>query len=124
MLLVHKIACKICSSYYLIYLEAVNNTYCPVNYDFKPGGYGYCGKGCLNQNKHYPDLETAWEECGKNPKCKRIMKFAPGGGKFFLRESTDYFYQANDTDCLNCTYVEYYCKGKIPHQSPMYQLGR
>ena len=109
------IACKICSSYCSIYLEAVDNTTCPVNYDFKPGGYGDCGRGCLNENKHYPDLETAWVECGKNPKCRRIMRFAPAGERYYLRESSDYFYPSNSDDCRGCTYVEYYCKGKVLH---------
>ena len=69
-------------------------------------------KCCLNQNKTYPDLETAWEECGKIAKCKRIMKYGNG---FYLRKASDRYYPPTDPKCLECSYVEYHCNGKIFH---------
>ena len=69
------------------------------------GGY-HCRKHkCINKNKAYPNLNSAWDACGKVSECKRIMKH---DGKFFLRRGNDN-YDPNPA----LKHVDFQCQGKF-----------
>ena len=42
---------------------------------------------CLNNNKAYDRLETAWKDCGKVSGCDFVMKYH--NNKYYLRRTSD-----------------------------------
>jgi len=77
---------------------------CPVPKIWKKGGYHCKNHKCINGNKGYDDVETAWDMCGKIDECGRIMQYGRGG-KYYLRRLNDK-YDSNPS--LN--YVDYFCE--------------
>lgn len=84
---------------------------CPVpkSNDWFLGGY-HCSGGCINNNKGYLDIQTAWKKCGEIDRCHRITELQ---GKFYLRKSTDALDRnSKDGQGNPVRYVNYKCKGK------------
>ena len=77
----------------------------PEGLQLKSGGYHCRNDDCMNGNKFYPDLQTAWQKCGEINECSSIMKWT--NGQFVLRRSNDIF-DKND----KLKFVDYECGGK------------
>ena len=85
-------------------------TACPPPNAFRSGGFHCKNNKCINDNKGYENLETAWYECNKIPECQKIMKWKDE--KFYLRRANDYF----DSD-IELSYVDFGCSGNIDKQT-------
>ena len=81
-------------------------TACPPPNAFRSGGFHCKNCKCINDNKGYENLETAWYECNKIRECQKIMKWKDA--KFYLRRVNDYF----DSD-IELSYVDFGCSGNI-----------
>ena len=83
---------------------------CPPPNAFRSGGL-YCkDHNCINGNKGYENLETAWHECKKVPECQKIMKWYDG--RFHLRRANDIFILDKEL-----SYVDYGCSGNVNEQT-------
>ena len=79
---------------------------CPPSNDLKIGGYHCKNDKCINDNKSYLDMKTAWAACKTISGCKYIMQWTDG--KFQLRKSDD-IYDPNPV----LLYVEFNCPGNM-----------
>ena len=83
---------------------------CPPPNALRSGGFHCKDDKCINDNKGYEKLETAWHECKKVPECQKISKWKDA--KFYLRRADDIF----DSD-IELSYVDFGCSGNINKQT-------
>ena len=66
-----------------------DDSQCPPSSHLKIGGYHCKNDKCINENKSYQDMKTAWAACKKISECKYIMQ-CPFVSKF-IRTKVKWF---------------------------------